>query len=159
MKILLAADGSTCTEAAARYVVTHRDWLAQRPEIHVVHVSTPLPARVTAGVGTVVGRSFLEDYHRQESEAATEVAARVFRDAGVACEFFWRVGEIATELDRHVRHHGIDLLVMGSHGHGALAGAMLGSVTAKCLAALELPILVVRRPPRVVARSSEEAAA
>ena|SRR6187455_466817 len=159
MKILLAADGSACTEAAARHVISHLDWFANRPEVHVVHVSIPLPSRVTTNLSSIAGRSVLEDYHHQESEAASEVAAKVFRDAGVPCKLSWSVGDVATELDRYARHHGIDLVVMGSHGHGALAGMVLGSVTTKCLATLETPILVVRRASAAAARRPLEAAA
>jgi nucleotide-binding universal stress UspA family protein len=159
MKILLAADGSACTEAAARHVVTHLEWFVARPEVHVLHVSTPLPARVASEVGTLSGREVLADYHRLESESALEGASTVFRDAGVPCKASWTVGDVAAELDRYVRRHGIDLVVMGSHGHGALAGMVLGSVTTKCLATLEAPILVVRRPPANAARGLEKAAA
>ncbi len=37
-----------------------------------------------------------------------------------------------------------DLLVMGSHGHGAFAGAVLGSVSARLLAHTKVPVLLVR---------------
>jgi len=158
MKILLAADGSECTEAAARHVVAHLDWFAGRPEVHVLHVSIPLPARVTSSVAGVAGSVALEDYHRLESESATEVVARVFGEAGVPCKLSWAVGNIAAELDRYARRHAIDLVVMGSHGHGALAGVVLGSVTTKCLATLETPILVVRRTPPAAAQRYAEAA-
>ena len=146
MKILLAADGSACTEAAARHLLAHLDWFASRPELHVLHVSAPIPSRVANGLATVAGRMAIDSYHLEESEAALLVATQVFRDAGVPCTCSWIVGHVAAELDRYVRRHGIDLLVMGSHGHGALAGAVLGSVTTKCLATVAVPVLVVRRP-------------
>jgi len=144
MKILLAADGSPCTEAAARHVVAHLDWFANRPEVHVLHVTAPVPSRIATGVAAVAGRAAVEDYHREEGEAALAVAVKVFREAGVACEASWTVGEVPAELDRYARRHAIDLLVMGSRGHGGLTGVVLGSVTAKCLATLQLPIMVVR---------------
>jgi nucleotide-binding universal stress UspA family protein len=36
------------------------------------------------------------------------------------------------------------MIVMGSHGHGALSGLVLGSVVTKVLAACKVPVLVVR---------------
>ena len=158
MKILLAADGSACTESAARHVVAHLDWFAGSPEVHVVHISTPIPARVATGVAAATSRPVLASYHREESEAALEVARKVLEAAGLPCTYAWTVGDVAAELDRYVREHGIDLVVMGSRGHGALAGMVLGSVTTKCLATLEAPILVVRRPSSVE-QGREEAAA
>ena len=37
-----------------------------------------------------------------------------------------------------------DLLVMGSHGHGALATLVVGSVTTQVLAHCKVPLLIVR---------------
>ncbi len=39
-----------------------------------------------------------------------------------------------------------DLIVMGSHRHGVLADALLGSTTMKILHSAEIPVLVVRIP-------------
>jgi nucleotide-binding universal stress UspA family protein len=36
------------------------------------------------------------------------------------------------------------MIVMGSHGHGALANVVLGSVTTKVLAIATVPVLIVR---------------
>jgi nucleotide-binding universal stress UspA family protein len=41
-----------------------------------------------------------------------------------------------------------DLIVMGSHGHGALGQLVLGSVTTQVLAACNVPVLVHRDRPR-----------
>lgn len=37
-----------------------------------------------------------------------------------------------------------DLLVMGSHGHGAIATLVMGSVTTQVLAHCKVPLLIVR---------------
>ena len=50
-----------------------------------------------------------------------------------------------------------DLIVMGSHGHGAIGQLFLGSVTARVAATCAVPLLVVRKSGRR-ARRSETAA-
>jgi nucleotide-binding universal stress UspA family protein len=143
MKILLAADGSPYTQAAARQLVKHLAWFAARPEVHVVHVQPPLPyPRAEA----VVGASAVREYQREESEKALAVAEAELRAAGVPFKASWSVGEVAPELDAYVRREGIDLVVLGSHGHGALTNLALGSVATRCIATLHVPVMIVRRP-------------
>jgi nucleotide-binding universal stress UspA family protein len=40
-----------------------------------------------------------------------------------------------------------DLLVVGSRGHGAFAGMLLGSVSEHCVAHSSCPVVVVRHDP------------
>jgi nucleotide-binding universal stress UspA family protein len=141
MKMLLAADGSEYTKRAARHVVEHLGWLARPAQIHVLHVRPPLPY---PGAAAVVGKKAIEKYEREESEAALAVAEKVLGKAGVAYESAWRVGDVAAVIAGYAKANGIDLIVMGSHGHGALAGLALGSVTTKVLASSKTPVLIVR---------------
>jgi len=43
--------------------------------------------------------------------------------------------------------NGIDLIVMGSHGHGTFADAMMGSTARRVVRRSAVPVLVVRLPP------------
>ena len=140
MKILLAADGSRFTQRAAEWIVKSAGELARPPEIHVLHVHPPLPY---PGVARVIGDQAIQDYQRDESRAALAVAESVLRKAGLAAESSWLVGEIAATVDDYVARHAIDLVLIGSHGHGAFLGLALGSVASKLVSRLTTPILVV----------------
>ena len=145
MKILLAADGSAFTRIAAQHLVNHIEWFAKVPEIHIVHVHPPMPY---PGAAARAGKAAVAKYHREESEGALAVAEKVLIKAGVGYISYWLVGDVAHELANYARARDIDLVVMGSHGHGALASLALGSVATKCIATLEVPIMIVRTAPR-----------
>lgn len=143
LRILIAADGSAYTKLAAQHLAEHLDWFSAKPEIHVVHVQPPLPyPRAQA----LVGKAAVLAYQQEEAEAALAVAEKELDKAGVPYRTSWRVGDIVTELDTYVKANRIDLVIMGSHGHGALANLALGSIAQKCIATLDVPIMIVRRP-------------
>jgi nucleotide-binding universal stress UspA family protein len=142
MKILIAVDGSPYTRAATRYIVRHKDSFSAPLEIHLLHVQPPIPYPRAAAVA---GKAAVDKYQREESQAALAVAEKELTAAGIPFKSAWRVGEIAKVVESHARENGIDLVVMGSHGHGALAGLAMGSAATKLIASLTVPVLVVTR--------------
>lgn len=141
MKILLAADNSDYTRRAARHLVEHLGWFSAAPQVHVLHVHPPIPYPRAAAKA---GRAAVEKYLREDSEAALKVARKPLDKAGVRYEATWTTGNVAGEIERFVRKRGIDLVVMGSHGEGALTNLVLGSVVTKVLATVKVPVLIVK---------------
>src|SRR4051794_37585853 len=141
MKILLLADGSKHAARAARYLAAHLSDYASPPAVRVLTVHRPLPYPHAAAV---VGRKAIETYQREECEAALAPATRVLDKAGIAYGADWRLGEPVDEIAAYVKRNRIDLVVMGSHGHGAIANLALGSTTTKVLAVLKAPVLIIR---------------
>lgn len=140
MKVLVLTDGSDCSTDAARWLAGHAARFSERPGIHLLHVHPSAPYPRTPGMA---GRSPVEKYQREISEQALEPAARVLRDAGLAFEQSWTVGDIATSIADFARAGGFDLAVMGSHGPGTAPNLALGSIATKCIALLGVPIVVV----------------
>jgi nucleotide-binding universal stress UspA family protein len=56
------------------------------------------------------------------------------------------VGTPFVEIIRYAREQSIDLIVMGTHGHSALAAMLLGSVAEKVVRKAPCPVLTVRHP-------------
>jgi nucleotide-binding universal stress UspA family protein len=142
MKLMIAVDGSPYSRAAARHVAKHVKWFAKAPEIHLVHVHPRLPY---PGALSFAGKKAVEDYYRDESEAALKSAEAELRKAKLKFRSTWQVGDVAKELAAYAKKNRIDLAVMGSHGHGAVANVVLGSIATKCSAMLPVPILLVRK--------------
>lgn len=140
MKILLAADGSEFTKRAAHHLARHIGWFS-RPEIHIFNVHAPLPY---ARAASVAGSGAVNEYHKEECEKALAVAETVLRDAKVPSTSAWVVGEVAPEIAKYVLANGIDLVVMGSHGHGQLRNLALGSVGDALLRDSKVPVMIIR---------------
>jgi nucleotide-binding universal stress UspA family protein len=141
VNILLAVDGSKYSRKAARYLAAHATMFRAGPRITVLNVHVPIPYGSAAGA---VGKKAIERYHREECEAALAPARAILRRARIEHEATWIVGDPAAEIARLARKTGAGLVVMGSHGEGALAGLVLGSVVSKVLARTRVPLLVVR---------------
>ena len=141
MNILLAADGSDYTKRAARYLADYVADLKSKPTIHVLHVHAELPYR---GVASVVGKKAIEAYQSEECEKALAVARKELDKSGVAYEAHWVTGDVAAKVKDFATKNAIDLIVMGSHGHGAFTSFAVGSTGARILATCKVPVLIVR---------------
>jgi len=56
------------------------------------------------------------------------------------------LGKPFEQIVRHARHEKIDLIVIGTHGHSALASMLLGSVAEKVIRKAPCAVLSVRHP-------------
>jgi nucleotide-binding universal stress UspA family protein len=132
--ILVAIDGSPDAEAALQHAAElARDQNARLTLLSVAPAPSP-----TAGVGGASPPDPL-DLH---AKALREAAARVPDDAGVTTML--ERGDPAHAILATAEREGHDLIVMGSHGHGRLLRALLGSVSAKVLERSRLPVLILR---------------
>jgi nucleotide-binding universal stress UspA family protein len=141
MKILLASDGSEFSRHAARYLARFYGELSEPAEIHILTVHAPLPYPGAAGALPAGAK---EKYQREESEKALAVAEGELKAAGIQFRSTWRVGTDVDEIVSYAASAGIELIVMGSHGHGALVNLALGSVATGVLKETKIPMLIVR---------------
>ena len=54
--------------------------------------------------------------------------------------------KVIAAVQDYAREHEMDLIVIATHGHGALASMLLGSVTEKVVRKSSCPVLTVRHP-------------
>ena len=129
MKVLVAIDGSDYSRMAIEFVASRRTLIKFRPDVEVLHVQTPLPANPARVVGTKVVHS----YYADEAEKVLKPARLRLHKAGFSPAVRYVVGRPAIEISKSADKNNADLLVLGSHGHSALAGMLLGSVTNEVL--------------------------
>jgi manganese transport protein len=100
---------------------------------------------VVEGVaGQVFGTQAFDKEAREDLEELAGLADQVNK-AGVEARYTLGYGhDVPAEIVRLSREAGIDLLVMGGHGHRMLADLFLGTSVSEVRHKLEIPILVVR---------------
>lgn len=121
-----------------------------------VHAAEPggeyVPVAVEVGMNLPV--SF--EVAREELgvwEVRCEALARGSRQRGLEAEWVVEVGDAAEVLLGQVRVRGAGMMVMGSHGHGALYHLFGGNVVTTVLRRAEVPVVVV--PTRRLAEEGE----
>lgn len=140
MKVLLAVDGSECSLSGVRYLIKHRSMFGDDSVLTVLYVDPPFVERAQ----TVLGPHGVQRAHEHNAHEALHRATELLDEAQVAHETVLQVGDPGPRIARYAGEGGYDLVVIGSHGHGALAGLMLGSVVTKVLAICAVPVLVTR---------------
>ncbi|WP_342315436.1 universal stress protein [Lysobacter sp. FW306-1B-D06B] len=140
MRIALAVDGSRSSSAAARHVLSLQRSLATREPVVLIYVDEPLLQAVALKLG-VAGT---QRYHDENATYALRSVRAAFKRAGIAFRERLLMGEAAPKILDAVRKERCDLLVMGSHGRGAIKSLFLGSVTMKVIAQSKVPVTVVR---------------
>lgn len=141
LKILLPVDGSANAARAVRHIVDHQDWYRSALELHLLNVQLPIASGV---IKTFIKKSQLNEYYRDEGLAAVKETRAHLDAAGMGYQHHIGVGEPAATILDYAREKQCDLIVMGSHGRGAFAGALLGSVAAKVVHAAPVPVLLVK---------------
>jgi nucleotide-binding universal stress UspA family protein len=140
MKIVLAADGSSYTKKALAFLMTHEEIAGGDGEVVVVNVQPAVPPRVKS----MVGATAVADYHRDESEKVLKPIAKFLDRHSVRYTTRSAVGRPGDEIVKAAKKEKAQLIVMGTHGHGVLGRALLGSVAHNVLTDCEIPVLLVK---------------
>lgn len=140
MKILIAVDGSAFTKKMLAYMVTHDGLFSPAHDYTVFTACMSLPARATS----VISKSVITDYHREEAEKTLSPTVKFLLRHGIDAKSGWKAGPVATTIAQFAEKGNFDLVIMGSHGHGALVNLVMGSVATQVLAQCKVPVLMVR---------------
>ena len=135
-RIVIGADGTPGGRAA----VAEGLELARRLAVPVTFVSVRHPIPVLGD--PYYQRKLSEQLHktRMALDDAMEEAERLAVDADSEIV----EGDAADEILRAARYRDADLIVVGSRGLGAIAGALLGSVSRRLVQHSPIPVLVVK---------------
>ncbi len=140
MKILVAVDGSTYTKRMLAYLAAHDEWLGAHHQYTVLHAVPGIPPRAAS----VLDKALVKDYYDESAAKVFKPIRSFFSKQGLNAQFVSKVGPAGDVIAEAASKGKFDLLVLGSHGHGALTNLVLGSVATKVLAQCQTPALLVR---------------
>ena len=140
MKILFAADGSKYTKKALAFLVNHDELAGEEGEVVVLNVQAPVPGRVKS----MLGAANVAAYHDEESQKVLAPIERFLTRHKIAFKMLAVVGPPTAEILRAAKKEKAHLVVMGTHGHGLLSRALMGSVAQRVIAESDIPVLLVK---------------
>jgi nucleotide-binding universal stress UspA family protein len=139
-RILVATDGSP---AAAEAVAFGVELAAEHgSELFFVHVVPALDVVPAYGFGAL--SAALPHEPSEHDRTMLVDAAAVAAEHGIVATTALLRGDTVDEVVAYADSHEIELIVVGSRGHSALAGVLLGSVSRAILSESKRPVLIVR---------------
>ena len=144
----------------ARFAFSYAASLANRYEaaVTILHVLEDISTTADNLVINIIGKEkWSELRKRNEHEVLETIKSRLSKfceDVQAelpACPFITeniivKIGNPVEEILQEVENNSYDLVVMGAHGQGALAHALMGSTSRRVVRRCKEPVLVVRLP-------------
>jgi universal stress protein A len=148
-RILVPTDFSDASVAAVRYAVAFARAFQSR--LHVLHVESRQDLEIMVEAQLAVDRLLAQaGTPTAPHNPARDLLAKVLTpedNRDLHPEYVLRAsgrGGAYVEIVRYAREREIDLIVMGTHGHGFAAHMLMGSVAEKVVRRAPCPVLTVR---------------
>jgi nucleotide-binding universal stress UspA family protein len=139
--LLIPVDGSDYSLKAVDYAASRARESKSPVEVHLLNVQMQI---VSVNVKLFVSAESLESYYRDEGNRALEAPLARAKSAGLNVTPHIGVGDPAKIIMEYANEKTADEIVMGSHGRGALSGAVLGSVAQKVVHLSSVPVILVK---------------
>ena len=140
MKLLVSVDLSDVSAAVVKKAAELAKGMSV--EVRLLHIAEPEPDFVGYDVGPKYERDALaEKFHKEHSELQS--IADGLRDDGLSVKALLVRGPTVETILNEAEKFGADMIVLGSHGRGAMQRLLMGSVSEGVLRETKCPILIV----------------
>jgi nucleotide-binding universal stress UspA family protein len=140
MKLLVCVDLSESTEIIVKKIEAFA--IAHRARVWLLHNAVPEPDFVEFKVDPQAARESLAKKFHVEHRQIQELAKQM-RKAGVDTTALLVHGATVETILKEASELEVDMIVVGSHGRGAMYQLLVGSVSEGVLRKSRLPVLVV----------------
>ena len=147
MKIILAIDGSEHSKLTVEEIAGRQ--FPPKTEVRIVTIYTK-PSKMVAAEAVMVSEDYYPEINLIALKSATNIvkdAAKILNKGNPKLIITTAVidGSPAQVILREAEAFGADLIVVGSHGHGAVAGFLLGSVSQSVALHAKCSVEIVRK--------------
>ncbi len=140
MRLLVPLDLSSATERVLATAIKLSR--AMHAQVWLLHVAAPEPDFVGYGAGSPTVRDQVAQEHREEHRQL-QAHGQALRDLGVDCTALLIQGPTVDTILREARRLEIELIIMATHGHGAVFDLIVGSVSHDVLRHAQVPVVMV----------------
>jgi nucleotide-binding universal stress UspA family protein len=140
MRLLVPLDLSSATERVLATAIKLSR--AMQADVFLLHVAAPEPDFVGYGAGSPAVRDQVAHEHREEHRQL-QAHAQALRDLGVDCTALLIQGPTADAILTEAQRLEADLIVMATHGHGAMFDLLVGSISQAVLRQGRVPVVMV----------------
>jgi nucleotide-binding universal stress UspA family protein len=140
MKLLAAVDLSKASGYVTEAV--HRVALATDAEVYVLHTIIPLPGVAGPEFNPVTEQQELSERYLDERDQLNELVTQLV-EADVNASALMAQGDPVKTILKQAERLDAELIVVGSHGHGMMFDALVGSTSGGILRKSTIPVLVV----------------
>ena len=140
MKILIPFDGSESSKNAVQYAL---DLVKNHPKVDLTILTvacyyTPYARDISRTSVDLV--QVCQNYHKDSLDQVISL----FDQAGIKVNTIIESGDPAEVIIQVTKQQGFDKIIMGRRGLGSLSSLMLGSVSTKVLANVDVPVTVIK---------------
>lgn len=138
INLLIPVDGSEPSLRAVAHAAKRA--VGGAASVHLINVQAPLPNAVSG----FLSKDVVRDFHREQAAKDTAGAEKLLTEKGIAFKTHVAVGAAGETIADYAKQNGMDEIVIGARGLGALGALLMGSTTVKVLHLADIPVTVVK---------------
>ena len=139
-KILVPTDASEFSRTALTTALE----IARNCQSDILLLHVAYTPQAYWGYSVAYGISISQEELERNGELALEATLTGINTEGVNVKKMLASGHPVTAILEVLEKESVDLVVMGSHGYGPIAGSVLGSISQRVLQRAKCPVMIVK---------------